>query len=149
MENSFQQDNSSLTLPMRINLATTISDHSSSSTALASSIEPLYGNSSYTNTIPQNHLPPLLATSASSNDLTDSMEPSLLIGNIFNAMSIKDNSALKKHVTCLCGEGFKAGFFCKNCSEHLCQKCVSAHYRVNLTKTHDIVKVRLDHKLSS
>ena len=76
-----------------------------------------------------------------SQKVSDSTFSQFWIGNILQAMSIQDDSISKNIATCPCGEGFAAKFFCRDCNENLCEKCVSAHNRVSLTKSHNIVKV--------
>nr|CAB3267242.1 E3 ubiquitin-protein ligase TRIM71 [Phallusia mammillata] len=78
----------------------------------------------------------------SSNEImtssSDATLTSLLIGNIWEAMSIQDD--IKQKHFCMCNDGIQADSYCHDCKEHLCARCVSAHYRVTLTKDHVIVK---------
>uniref|UniRef100_H2ZGV8 B box-type domain-containing protein n=1 Tax=Ciona savignyi TaxID=51511 RepID=H2ZGV8_CIOSA len=79
----------------------------------------------------------------SSNNLSlpsvDGQLSSFLIGNILEAMSMQDDIKEENH-SCNCGDGVEASSYCRDCKEYLCQRCVSAHYRVRLTKDHAIIK---------
>lgn len=79
----------------------------------------------------------------SSNEImtstNDATLTTLLIGNILEAMSMQDDTKDKRF--CTCGDGIRADSYCHDCKENLCSRCVSAHYRVTLTKDHVIVKV--------
>ena len=138
METPFQQD-SNRSFPIHFNITTAIAATSSQPVMGFSSNSTLFGNPSITSD--QSVSNNLFSTSNELQDTTEAALSSLWIGNIFDAMSLNDDNH-KQNVSCTCVEGFKAGFFCQDCNEHLCQKCVVAHYRVNLTKMHYIVKVR-------
>ena len=130
-------------MPVHVNLATTIGSHSSPSTARVSSAEAMFRNSNFTSAVTEKNSHSLLTNSVSKPDfrqVSESSFSSYLIGNILEAISLQDDPALKKQVSCSCGEG-KAGYFCQDCEEYLCQQCVSAHNRVSLTKTHNIISV--------
>ncbi|XP_002129130.2 E3 ubiquitin-protein ligase TRIM71 [Ciona intestinalis] len=80
----------------------------------------------------------------SSSNLTlpsvDGQFSSFLIGNILEAMSLHDDIKETENHSCSCGDGVAASSYCRDCKDYLCQRCVSAHYRVRLTKDHIIVK---------
>ncbi|CAK8685144.1 unnamed protein product [Clavelina lepadiformis] len=81
----------------------------------------------------------------SSHDIPNSTDVSFstaLIGNILGSVNLQDDLKRpnSKKNTCSCDDQIVAEYFCHECNDHLCQKCVSAHHRVRLTKDHKIFK---------
>lgn len=87
------------------------------------------------------------STSVSDND--HSNFSSFLIGSILESMTLQENEDAKllnpllllnkkPEASCSCEDGGLALSYCNDCQDYLCEKCVSAHYRVKLTKDHKI-----------
>lgn len=67
-----------------------------------------------------------------------------LIEGILESFSLHDNDYDKiseKKASCSCDDGSVASSYCLDCKDYLCSKCVSAHYRVKLTKDHNMTPV--------
>ena len=149
MEKSFQNESGNFPVSLHFNSTTAIGNRSSLSTTKLSAAKSMFGNSSFPDAL-NTFTDKNSQTGLTNSDFQQVTEPSfstLLIGNLLDVLSLQDEPALKKQVSCSCGEGTTAGYFCQDCSEFLCQKCVSAHNRVSLTKAHNIVNVSLIVKL--
>lgn len=128
MDQHYLQDNNAYALNSSVNTSPPLK---------LSSDDTLFPNTDFNQSFPHR----LFTNSQEAHAVSDSTFSPFWISNILEAIAIQDDSIPKQALNCPCSEGFVAKFFCHDCKENLCEKCFSAHNRVNLTKMHNVVKV--------
>ena len=68
--------------------------------------------------------------------------PGTLLDGILQNLSIWDDSADNKKY-CTCSDGILATSYCSVCKDYLCDKCVSAHSRVKVTRDHPVQRFNI------
>lgn len=75
------------------------------------------------------------------NDAYNGYQPSgTLLDGILQNLSIWDNE-VDQTKYCTCCDGIQATSYCCVCQDYLCDKCVSAHGRVKVTREHPITRI--------